>query len=115
MAEITRSHGNGRMSQCVIHGDTVYLAGQVGTPGASASQQTQDCLDKIDTLLEEAGSDKSKILQATIWLDDMADFAEMNGVWDAWVSPGNEPARACGSAHLATAEFKVEVIIVAAR
>ncbi|WP_069300342.1 RidA family protein [Neptunicoccus sediminis] len=115
MPEITRAHGNGRMSQIVTHGDTIYLAGQVGTAGASVTQQTQDILDKIDALLAEAGTDKTKILQAIIWLDDMADFAEMNAVWDAWVPQGNEPVRAAGSAHLATPEYKVEIIITAAK
>ena len=115
MADITRSHSNGRMSQMVIHGDTVYLAGQVGTENASVTVQTQDILGKIDALLAEAGIDKTNILQATIWLDDMADFAEMNAVWDAWVPKGNEPTRAAGSAHLATPGYKVEIIIVAAK
>lgn len=115
MADITRSHGNGRMSQIVTHGDTIYLSGQVGTAGDSVANQTQQCLDKIDALLEEAGSNKTKILQAVIWLDDMADFADMNAVWDAWVPKGHEPARACGSAHLARPDFKVEIIVIAAR
>lgn len=115
MTEITRSHSNGRMSQIVTHGDTIYLAGQVGTMDDSVTDQTREILKKIDDLLAEAGSDKTKILQAIIWLDDMADFAEMNAVWDAWVPQGNEPARACGSAHLAAPGFKVEITITAAR
>ncbi|MEM7440605.1 MAG: RidA family protein [Pseudomonadota bacterium] len=115
MSDIKRSHGNGRMSQMVVHGDTIYLAGQVGTAGDSVADQTRQCLEKVDALLAEAGSDKTRILQAVIWLDDMADFAEMNGIWDAWVAVGHEPARACGSAHLATPEFKVEVIVTAAK
>lgn len=114
MTTITRHHTNQRMSQIVQHGDTIYLAGQVGTAGASVAQQTQDCLDKIDTLLAEVGSDKSKMLQAVIWLADMADFDEMNGVWDAWVPEGAAPARACGEAKLARPDFTVEVIVVAA-
>ena len=85
MTKIERKHTNARMSQIVTHGDTVYLAGQVGTPGASVEQQTRDCLDAIDRLLSEAGSDKAHMLQAIIWLADMADFAETNAVWDAWV------------------------------
>lgn len=114
MSEITRHHTNQRMSQIVRHNQTIYLAGQVGTPGASVAQQTQDCLDKIDALLGEAGSDKSRILQAVIWLADMADFEEMNGVWDAWVPEGHAPARACGEAKLARPDFTVEIIVTAA-
>ena len=115
MTDISRHHTNQRMSQIVIHGDTVYLAGQVGTAGASVADQTKDILGKIDALLAEAGSDKSKILQAIIWLKSMDDFAEMNAVWDAWVPEGNAPARACGSADLATPEFTVEITVIAAK
>jgi len=83
---ITRHHGNQRMSQIVIHGDTIYLAGQVAADaGADISVQTQQVLGKIEALLEEAGSDKSKILSAQIWLTSMGHFAQMNAVWDAWV------------------------------
>ncbi|MBA8840739.1 RidA family protein [Ochrobactrum sp. RH2CCR150] len=103
-----------RMSQAVVHGNTVYLAGQVGKPGASVTDQTKAVLAEVDRLLEEAGSDKSKILQAIIWMADMKDFAEMNAVWDAWVDPANTPARATGEAALATPEYKVEIIITAA-
>ena len=115
MSDITRSHTNARMSQCVTHGDTIYLAGQVGTEGDSVADQTKSCLDKIDALLAEAGSDKTRILQAVIWLADMADFAEMNGVWDAWVAPGHAPARACGEAKLAAPGYTVEIIVTAAK
>ncbi|OAN74610.1 hypothetical protein A8B82_17785 [Sulfitobacter sp. EhC04] len=114
MSNITRHHTNARMSQIVTHNGTVYLAGQVGTPGASVAQQTQDCLDSIDKLLAEVGSDKSRILQAVIWLADMGDFEEMNGVWDAWVPAGQAPTRACGEAKLARADFTVEIIVTAA-
>lgn len=114
MSDITRHHTNARMSQIVQHGDTIYLAGQVGTAGASVAQQTQDCLDKIDALLAEVGSEKSRILQAIIWLDDMKDFAEMNAVWDDWVPEGAAPARACGEAKLARPDFTVEIIVTAA-
>ncbi|MGU3399536.1 RidA family protein [Brucellaceae bacterium D45D] len=103
-----------RMSQAVIHGNTVYLAGQVGKPGESVTEQTKAVLVEVDRLLAEAGSDKSKILQAIIWLADMKDFAEMNAVWDGWVDPANTPARATGEAALATPEHKVEIIITAA-
>jgi enamine deaminase RidA (YjgF/YER057c/UK114 family) len=114
MADIERHHTNQRMSQIVTHNNTVYLAGQVGTAGASVAKQTQDCLDQIDTLLAEVGSDKTRILQAVIWLDTMDDFEEMNGVWDAWVAQGHAPARACGEAKLARPEFTVEIIVTAA-
>ncbi len=115
MTEIARFQTATRMSKIVIHGDTIYLCGQVGTAGASVAQQTQDCLDKIEALLAEAGSDKTRILQTTIWLADMSDFAEMNAVWDAWVPEGHAPARACGEAKLARPELRVEMIVVAAR
>jgi enamine deaminase RidA (YjgF/YER057c/UK114 family) len=111
---IRRIEAGPRMSQAVIHGNTVYLAGQVGTPGKSVAEQTTDILATVERLLKEAGSDKSKILQATIWLADMADFGEMNAVWDKWVDGPNAPARATGEAKLATPEYKVEIIIVAA-
>jgi enamine deaminase RidA (YjgF/YER057c/UK114 family) len=114
MSDIERSHTGTRMSQIVKHGDTIYLAGQVGTAGASVAQQTQDCLDKIDALLAEAGSDNTLILQCVIWLADMADFEEMNGVWDAWVPEGHAPARACGEAKLARPDLLVELIVTAA-
>ena len=98
MSDIKRFETGPRMSQAVVHGGVVYLAGQVGTAGASVADQTKDILASIDRLLESVGSDKSKILQTTIWLASMDDFAEMNAVWDAWVSPGNAPARATGEA-----------------
>ncbi len=112
---IERLHAGPRMSQAVIHGDTVYLAGQVGAPGASVTVQTEAVIQSIETLLSEAGSDKSKILSATIWLADMADFGEMNAVWDRWIDGRDPPARATGEARLATPEYKVEIIVVAAR
>jgi len=104
-----------RMSQAVIHGDTVYLAGQVGEAGAAVADQTRQALAKVETLLARAGSDKSHLIQVTVWLADMADFDAMNAVWDAWLEPGTAPARACGEAKLARPEFSVEIIVVAAR
>ncbi len=106
-----------RMSQAVVHGDTVYLAGQVAqdAPGGSITEQTQNILDRIDRLLAQAGSDKSKALSATIWITDMRYFAEMNAVWDAWVSPGNTPGRACVEARLAATQFDVEIGLIAAK
>mgnify|MGYP003662762556 CR=1 FL=1 len=115
MSDIKRHHTNARMSQIVEHGDLIYLAGQVGTAGADVATQTQDCLDNIDALLAEVGVDKTRMLQATIWMADMADFAAMNAVWDAWVPAGQAPTRACGEAKLATPEYLVEVIVVAAK
>lgn len=111
---IRRLESGPRMSQAVIHGNTVYLAGQVGAPGQSVTAQTTAILASIDRLLGEAGSDKSRLLQATIWMESMDDFAEMNAVWDAWVDPANPPARAAGESRLATPDFKVEIIVVAA-
>ena len=112
--EVTRLHSGPRMSQIVIHSNTGYLAGQVGTPGADVATQTQDCLNAIDTLLKEAGSNKSRLLQVIIWLADMSDFAEMKAVYDAWIDPENPAARACGEAKLATPEYRVEFIVTAA-
>ncbi|MBT6884508.1 MAG: RidA family protein [Rhodospirillaceae bacterium] len=114
---IERKHSGDRMSQVVIHGDTVYLAGQVaqGAPGGSVAAQTKDILARIDGFLAEAGTDKSKLLSANLWITDMANFAEMNAVWDAWVSPGNTPCRASVEAKLASDKFDVEIMVIAAR
>jgi enamine deaminase RidA (YjgF/YER057c/UK114 family) len=114
MSDITRSHTGTRMSMINIHNGTVYLAGQVGNAGDSVAEQTKTCLDNIDKLLAEAGSDKTRILQAIIWLADMKDFDEMNAVWDAWVPEGHTPTRAAGEAKLATPDYLVEFIITAA-
>ncbi len=105
-----------RMSQAVVHGNVVYTAGQVAQDamGASVSEQTKNVLERIDRLLGEAGSDKSRLLTATIWLSDIADFAEMNSVWDAWVVPGNTPCRACVQSALASPDFNVEIMVTAA-
>ncbi len=111
---IERFNTNDRMSQIVKHNGTVYLAGQVGTLDESVADQTAECLRQVDELLATAGSSKEQILQAVIWLSDMAYFAEMNGVWDAWVPKGHAPARACGEAKLARPGFHVEVIVTAA-
>ena len=111
---ITRLDRGPRMSQAVVHNSTIYLAGQVGAPGQSVAVQTQAALDQVDALLQRAGSDRNHLLSATIWLADMADFAEMNAVWDAWIDGKDAPARATGEAKLATPDYKVEIIIVAA-
>ena len=114
---IERKHISERMSQVVVHGGTVYLAGQIasGAPGESVTEQTQDILSKIDSYLAEAGSNKSKLLTATLWITDMAKFAEMNAVWDTWVTPGNTPCRACVEAKLASEKYDVEIMVTAAR
>lgn len=114
---IQRFQTGQRMSQAVVHNGTVYLAGQVAQDkqGASAAEQTQNILDRIDALLAEAGSDKSKLLSATIWLNTMDDFDAMNGVWDAWIPEGAAPARACvESPRLARPVFTVEIGVIAA-
>lgn len=104
-----------RMSQAVIHGDTVYLSGQVGTAGDDAAAQTREILQKIEARLEKAGSSPEQVLQAVIWVSDMRHFEAMNEVWDAWVPEGAAPARACCEARLARPELLVEITVVAAR
>jgi enamine deaminase RidA (YjgF/YER057c/UK114 family) len=115
--KIERHETGPRMSKAVIHGDTVYLAGIVADApkGKSTAEQTKNILSQIDSFLARAGSEKSKVLSAHIWITDMANFAEMNSVWDAWVSPGNAPARATVEAKLASPDYKVEIMVVAAR
>jgi enamine deaminase RidA (YjgF/YER057c/UK114 family) len=117
MSDVKRIDIGPRMSQAVVHGNTVYTAGQVAlrAPGASVTDQTKDILARIDELLAEAGSSKDKILTATIWLSDMDTFAEMNAVWDAWVAQGHTPGRACVESRLAAPQFTVEIQIIAAR
>lgn len=110
---IERLQTSQRMSKIVKHNGTVYLCGQVGE-GESITEQTESCLARVDALLKEAGSSREQILQAVIWVSDMAYFAEMNAVWDAWVPEGHAPARACGEAKLAREVLKVEVIVTAA-
>ncbi|MBB3949776.1 RidA family protein [Aureimonas jatrophae] len=112
---IQRLEAGRRMSGAVVHGDTVYLSGQVGNAGDDVTQQTVTVLERVDALLAAAGTDKSKLLQATIWLADMNDFGAMNAVWDAWVDPANTPARATGESKLAAPDYLVEIIVVAAR
>jgi enamine deaminase RidA (YjgF/YER057c/UK114 family) len=106
-----------RMSKAVVHGDTVYLAGQVAdkAAGKSVAEQTAEILGIIDALLAEAGSDKSKLLMVNIWLSDMSTFAEMNGVWDKWVVAGQTPGRATVEAKLAAPQFTVEIAVIAAK
>ena len=103
------------MSQAVVYGDTVYLAGQVADdPSADVAGQTQQILAKIDSLLAEAGTDKTRILSANIWLADISTFGEMNQVWDAWVPQGHAPARATVESKLAAPQYRVEIGVIAA-
>jgi len=114
---IERMETGARMSRVVIHGDTVYLAGLTAnkTAGQSLAAQTEEILALIDGLLAKAGTDKSKLLKATIWLSDIRTVDEMNKVWDAWVPPGCAPARACIEALLQGPEKKIEIQVTAAR
>jgi enamine deaminase RidA (YjgF/YER057c/UK114 family) len=112
---IERLHPGPRMSQAVIHDHTIYLAGQVAAdPSQNVVGQTRQILDAIDQLLAEAGSDKTRILTATIYLADIGTFAQMNSVWDTWVPQGHTPARATVEARLATAVYLVEIQVIAA-
>ncbi len=110
---IERIHSNQRMSKIVKHKGVVYLCGQVGE-GRNISEQTQECLRRVDTLLAEAGSSREQILQAVIWVSDMSLFDGMNAVWDNWIPAGYAPARACGEAALARPDLLVEIIVTAA-
>lgn len=112
---ITYKDTNARMSQIIIHNGTVYTAGQVAKDASADMQgQTRQVLETIDQLLEKAGTAKDYLLSATIWINDMSEFEAMNQAWDAWVTPGRPPARACVEARLARPELKVEVMAVAA-
>ena len=113
MTDIKRLETGPRMSQAVIANGFVFLAGQVGEPGTSVSDQTTAILGQIDALLAQAGTDKTRIVSAQIWMADMAQFAEMNAVWDAWVPQGHAPARATGESALATPDYSVEIIVTA--
>lgn len=113
---IQRLHVGPRMSEVAIHGGVVYLAGQVADdPSQDVPNQTRQVLAAIDRLLAEAGSDKTRILQATIFLADINDFAAMNSIWDGWVEPGQTPPRATVQALLAKPEYKVEIKVIAAQ
>lgn len=112
---IIRHETAARMSRAVIHNGTVYLCGQVAEDrSADITGQTETMLQKVDTLLESVGSDRSLLLSATIYLRDMKDFAAMNAVWDAWVPQGAAPARACVEARMASPELLVEISVIAA-
>jgi enamine deaminase RidA (YjgF/YER057c/UK114 family) len=111
-----KRHGVGpRLSQAVVHGNTVYLAGMVaGDPTADAKGQTEQILRKIDETLAAVGSHKSKLLSATVYVANMGVYAEMNAAWDAWIEPGSTPARATVEARLASPKYLVEIMSVAA-
>ncbi|MGN7613289.1 RidA family protein [Magnetococcales bacterium HHB-1] len=111
---IERLHAGKHMSQIVIHDKTVYLSGQIADdPTLDIGKQTQQVLKKIDHLLKEAGSCRSRILSATVWLTDIRHFAEMNQIWDGWIDPDNPPARATVQALLAQPGYLIEIMIVA--
>ena len=114
--QIDRKHVGKRLSQVVVHNETVYLAGIVADEPVpdDAGAQTENILMKIDRFLQEAGSDRTRMLSATIWLADISDYNAMNAVWDAWVPEGCAPARACVESKLAQPKYKVEIRIVAA-
>ena len=104
-----------RMSQAVVHGGLVYIAGQVAeNRKAGVEDQTRDVLGKIESLLREAGTDKTKLLAVNVFLPHISDFDAMNGVYDAWVAPGPPPARACVEARLADPDLRIEVTAIAA-
>jgi enamine deaminase RidA (YjgF/YER057c/UK114 family) len=111
-----KRHGVGpRLSQAVVHGDTVYLAGMVADDAsADARGQTEQILRKIEQTLRSVGSDKTKLLSATVYLSNMAAYAEMNAAWDAWVDAANTPARATVEARLASPKYLVEIMATAA-
>ncbi len=110
---IKRIEPGSRMSQAVTHGGIAYLAGQVAE-GANVGEQTKAILANIDRLLKQAGTSKSKLLQAQIWLADISTFGEMNAVWEGWIDKSNPPARATVEAKLAARQYLVEIMVTAA-
>ena len=114
ITDITRIGVGKRMSEGVCYNGIVWVAGQVGNPGDSVADQTRTCLAEVDRILAAAGTDKTRILSAQIWMADMVAFPEMNAVWDGWVPQGHTPARATGEAKLAAPGYLVEIIVTAA-
>lgn len=111
---IQRIEAGPRMSEASIHGGVVYLAGQIpDDASADIEGQTRQVLEAIDALLAAAGSDKTRILRAQVYLADIGDFAGMNRAWDAWVVPGHAPSRATVEAKLANPAWKVEIVVTA--
>jgi len=116
MTDIRRVDPGPRLSEASIHGDRMYLSGMIPEDTSQdITGQVKQALGEIDSLLAKGGSDKTRILSAVIWLADIADFAAMNAVWDAWVVPGQTPARATVQARLNDPDMKVEIMVVAAR
>ena len=112
---IQRHNVGKRLSEAVVHGNTVYLAGEVpDDTSKDITGQTEEVLAKIEKLLKSVGSDKTKLLSAQIFLPDMADFGGMNIAWEKWVVPGHTPARATIEAALANPDYKVEIMCIAA-
>ncbi|WP_299041207.1 RidA family protein [uncultured Tateyamaria sp.] len=114
MTDIKRFDTDHRMSQAVVHGNTVYLAGQCGTAHAPIQTQTREALSKIDHHLATVGTDKAQLLSVTIWLSSIADYDAVNAVWDAWVAPGTAPARSCGEVQIGGEGYNIEIICTAA-
>lgn len=111
---ITRIGSTHRLSDAVIHNGIAYLSGVVGRTGTDAESQTREVLAAIDEVLAQAGTDKSRLLSATVWLADIADYDAMNQAWDAWVDKENPPARATGQVPLAREKYRVEIVVTAA-
>jgi enamine deaminase RidA (YjgF/YER057c/UK114 family) len=115
MSDLRRIDPGPRLSEASIHGERMYLSGMIPEDTSrDIAGQVKQALGEIDALLARGGSDKSKILSAVIWLADIADFAAMNAVWDAWVVPDQTPARATVQARLNDPKMKVEIMVVAA-
>ena len=112
--QIQRHGSTRRYSDSVVHNGTVYLVEVPSNLDADITGQTENLLASVERLLAQAGSDKSRLLMATIYLADMADYRAMNAVWDAWLPEGSAPARACVQARLANPEFRVEIVLTAA-
>ena len=115
MADIKRIKTDQRMSQAVIHDDLIWLAGQCGTAGKTITEQTREALEKVERRLAEAGSDKTRIVNTTIWLANIEDYDAMNAVWDEWMPEGFAPARACGETRLGGVGYDIEIICVAVK
>lgn len=114
MNAISRIDFDTRIHHCVVHNGTVYLTGQVAQPGQSAAHQMREVLAKVDDLLAKAGTDKTRILHAQMWLDDVRDFDEVNTIWDEWMPKEHAPARSSGQGRMAKPGMLVELIVTAA-
>jgi enamine deaminase RidA (YjgF/YER057c/UK114 family) len=116
MSDIRRIQNNGRLSKVTVHNGVLYMTGQVAEDhaGEDLTRQTQEVLHRIDMLLAEAGSDKTRILKAYLYVADMGSFGEINAVWDRWVAPGHEPARTTIEARLTGPQYGIEIGVIAA-